>query len=227
MPVPVYAPITDAEVSPEAPITSSLMFRLRDNFLAILGIDNTNPAPVFQPPPYTYTPSAKVELISVISSFTSRIDTLAEVSISDVTKSDWLMPRNQQYFTGLAGSLPYPVSYVFFGHLDNFCGANVVNMNVIWAAGTPTDVHVDGRVFGDAMSPGSVFSFDVPIDNAWHNLTYSERTGIGHVYVDMKARLDGNLVKVQFRTQTTNNGTGAYDGPILCEDFIYYEYTKK
>jgi hypothetical protein len=46
MPVPSYTPIADSEIDPESPITSSLIQRLRDNWLSLFGIDPSDPAPV-------------------------------------------------------------------------------------------------------------------------------------------------------------------------------------
>ena len=51
MPVPSYNLIADSEIDPESPLTSSLFFRLRDNWLAVFGIDNTDPAPAPALPP--------------------------------------------------------------------------------------------------------------------------------------------------------------------------------
>lgn len=45
MPIPNYAVILDDEIDPDSPITSSLMFRLRDNPLALFGIDPSDPSP--------------------------------------------------------------------------------------------------------------------------------------------------------------------------------------
>ena len=50
MSVPTFRQILDSEIDPESPLTSELFFALRDNFLAVLEIDSTDPAPVFQIP---------------------------------------------------------------------------------------------------------------------------------------------------------------------------------
>lgn len=49
MPVPSYTVIADSEIDPESPITSSLMFRLRDNVLSLLGVDPATPSPSLAP----------------------------------------------------------------------------------------------------------------------------------------------------------------------------------
>ncbi len=50
MTIPTYRLIADSEVDPESPVTSSLMFALRDNFLAVFGFDSTANPPVFGVP---------------------------------------------------------------------------------------------------------------------------------------------------------------------------------
>lgn len=49
MPAPAYAVVTDAELAPGQPITSSLMTRLRNGWMAVLGVDptDTNPSVAF------------------------------------------------------------------------------------------------------------------------------------------------------------------------------------
>ena len=52
MSIPLWSPIADSEINPEAPITSSLMYRLRDQWAAFFGVDPTNPIqPAFVLPP--------------------------------------------------------------------------------------------------------------------------------------------------------------------------------
>ncbi len=49
MSVPVYSPISDAEIAPGQDPLATVLIRLRDNPLAILGVDTTDPAPTINP----------------------------------------------------------------------------------------------------------------------------------------------------------------------------------
>lgn len=50
MAIPIFSPISDGEIAPGQDPTASVFVRLRDNPLAILGVDTADPAPVVNPP---------------------------------------------------------------------------------------------------------------------------------------------------------------------------------
>lgn len=50
MAVPVYSPISDAEIEPGDDALATVFIRLRDNPLALLGVDTADVAPTFNPP---------------------------------------------------------------------------------------------------------------------------------------------------------------------------------
>lgn len=50
MPVPTYSPILDSELQAGDDALSTIFVRLRDNPLAVFGVDTTDPAPTVDPP---------------------------------------------------------------------------------------------------------------------------------------------------------------------------------
>jgi len=49
MPVPIYTPILDSEIEPGDEPLASIFVRLRNNYLAAMGVDSTNPTPIVVP----------------------------------------------------------------------------------------------------------------------------------------------------------------------------------
>jgi len=140
MPIPTYSVIADNEIDPESPLTTWLMFRLRDNALAVLGIDPADPAPVFTIPPSVQEAAGAGVLFASGSGATA---TTAEFVISEIADDvEWLELSNDGDNT--TGSL-VPHSFqrdstptMIDGYM--FDGYNIHSIDVVYSLGVPTGV---------------------------------------------------------------------------------------
>lgn len=176
MPVPGYSVIDDNEIDPESPITSSLMFRLRDNILSILGIDNTDPAPVFTLPPSSLVNS----LQTVYATWTNSSNATETIT---------------EMICGVRANAVETVEMLAESALWVAAGGvvNLFALETKYTAGVPSSV--DTYV----GAPGSIGSnpitvTNLPLDNAWHQIWATSGRSI-----DGKARYDATYVYIQFR----------------------------
>lgn len=199
MPVPTWTPIPDSMVAPEAPVSSDLMTRLRDQWASVFGFDPTSPT---QPP---FTLPASTEVASGTLFFQgqaySTSFTTSEYIISVVSDPvEWLELEN------IAGA-PYgngssATEWKMIPHFIDtnnsqvvIAAVNLTLVDVIYSAGAPTGVRIRGC--GDsAVGSGSSTMFDVtvPLTN-----TYTTLVAISGGNLQAKARATSTDVYLQMR----------------------------
>jgi len=205
MPVPSYNVIADSEIDPESPITSSLMFRLRDNVLAILSIDPADPAPVFTIPPSRQ--AVESALVPSVGFSKNATVTGAEIIVSAVADD---VEEHEVVYGVISGVQDHG------GGLEvNFEGM-FYHIEVPYASGSPLSVIIRGRLgattsYGGGVSvsgslAGSITTIKdatIKLTNTWQTLVqYKISSDI--TYLEAKARADSNYVYLQLRTCTPN-----------------------
>jgi hypothetical protein len=199
MPVPSYAVIADSEIDPESPVTSSLMFRLRDNILAILGIDPSDPTPTF-----TLSPSL-LQLVETTTLVAAAGTDTAEARISHLADS-----VEENLIASLSAN-PYSV------HIESTGGAGVLNLkidgaDVHYASGSPdgitiTATQIGARTIGgtgplNGLTAYQTTNYLVPSDNAWHVLVNDGAVNTFQV----KCRATSTDLYLTFRSAPGGNG---------------------
>jgi len=198
MPVPSYNLIADSEIDPESPITSSLMFRLRDNWMSVFGIDTTDPAPAPALPPSFQTMQYEYDWFASGSgngTFTASeyiVSTIASTAIEDIqiTGGRWSQ-------TTIVDTSPNPVgpgghfrivSYTAGPEYNAGAGHSVCGIHVVYSSGNPTSVRV-------ATTAGSA---NITLANTWQAVA-SFSTGGTTYAIQAKARATASEVYLQFR----------------------------
>ena len=196
MPVPVWQEILDTEIDPESPITASLMQRLRDNPLALLGIAPDDPAPVM-----TLPPSAMFPLYRSVCTAPFNDNSLAysnEVICSIRTAATELFHNH---------SGAWSANYITNSWTSVFSG-NIWAIDTKYAEGSPESVDVflsySGRG-GIAPPVSGTGTVNVPLTNTYTLL--ASRGGYPQ-NLWMKARFDADYVYAQFQTQMPNGNSG-------------------
>lgn len=211
MPVPSYNVIADSEIDPESPITSSLMFRLRDNWLAVFGIDNTDPAPAPALPPSFQTMIEEInwEASGVRGSAGTTTFTTPEHIVSNLTHAiedvQVTAPRwNFDNFEGSGGWLAPSGHFMSYVVEENAGpdlpshgmvggqGNSLKGIHVVYSASAPTGVRV-------ATTLGSK---TITLANTWQTVGSVEFTGRSYEYtytLQAKARATASQVFLQFR----------------------------
>lgn len=178
MPVPTYSVIADSEIDPESPITESLMRRLRDNVLAVLGIDPATPSPSF-----TLAPSYMTRTDSSTHSIVTNGPTVTGTEVSFARE---LSASETFKFSG------YSISE---GGLYGPEQINVTRFELVWSAGAPTSLIVD------TDEPQSV---TIAVDNAYHAIDSGTYNSGSNTYtVEAKVRYSGGIAYIQFRISCT------------------------
>jgi hypothetical protein len=198
MPIPTYSVIADSEIDPESPITTSLMFRLRDNVLAILGIDPATPSPVFTIPPST------LEAVGPDCMFDQGYGatvTTNEVVVSVIADDvEWVELMQDVVTVGPTGDV-----LAHLGYHNNtpliIVGWNLQLIDVIYASGAPTGVRIMASRISITAAVGSPTrtSYDVTITlaNTFQTvisgvLTAKARATATDVYLQLRL-VDGGL----------------------------------
>ena len=158
MPVPVWSPIPDSMVAPEAPVSSDLMTRLRDQWASVFGYDPTaERAPAFTLP-------ASKFLGGAASAFHARgtgaTATSAEFVVSNVADPiEWieLAHDGADAHTGVLPYLNMP-SYSF----------EIQLMEVIYSAGAPTGVRL--RVSTADNTSRTAVDVTITTANTWQGV---------------------------------------------------------
>lgn len=197
MPVPSWTAIPDSMVAPEAPVSSDLMTRLRDQWASFLGVDPTS---VTQPPfalPASYQKvetsdflSATGGLGATITTGEALVATIAD-DVEDIQVSNF---QNTAYdntgrveFDTLSGNfLAYKSSATTVG--PN--AAIMTAMSVDYTAGAPVSM-----TFWLIQSDGSFVSTTVTANN-----TYQTILTVGSITLEAKVRLTSTQVFLTLRS---------------------------
>lgn len=221
MPVPSYQVILDNEIDPESPGTSSLFFRLRDNVLAILGIDPAEANPVMQMPP-----SQLVMDDFVRSSFSmstggggTRTNESAEFKISRIAAGVERVEVLSENFT-LTTTSPSTENTTI----------QIVNIEPVYSEGVCTGVKVQGRVSaigashnidGGLINTSSFTSGVITLTNTYQDITrISDDAGSDDLHLAGKARADADFVYIQFRFEL-EEGHHEATGSLNLNRFIF------
>lgn len=223
MPVPSWTAIPDSMVAPEAPVSSDLMTRLRDQAASVLGYDPTQvSAPTFT------LPKSKLEitqnnLLYATHSFTATTTSVtSEIIISSV--DDAVETIDVQ---------PYLLSSVNGGNMAAFVAANepllghmftnqsgggwiqFTAINVPYTAGSPDSVDI---TLTDENGTG-LSTVSLPLDNSWYNLHGS----YGTISFQGRARATSTDVYLTLRALAGGTGAGIFTTialPIITRKFL-------
>jgi hypothetical protein len=191
------------------------MFRLRDNFLAVFGLDNTDPDPVAQP------------VISIEATESADLQDTTEMRLTILgDRSESFRVENALRGNSAPGGVAAIVTNepaVFFkavatlaGPIIEFVGS-VSNVRVIttYAAGVPTAVSVLMSYIERTGAPdGAAQASAVPITNTWTDV-FVATASTGNVYrLQAKVRSDASGLLIAFRTSGTT-GTPTPGGPWI------------
>lgn len=204
MPVPTWSAIPDSMVAPEAPVSSDLMTRLRDQWASFMGVD---PEAVSQPAftlPASYQKpeleglfSANGSLASPITTSEIQVATVAD-DVEDIVTGTYMGTVYDSVDTnwdGLCGNVfTYKSSATTIG--PNV--ATLVSMGVNYSAGAPT-----GMTFKFNTSDGGFISATVTSNNTYQNIF----TAASGVALEGKVRTTSTQV---FLTLRCTQGSGAY-----------------
>lgn len=178
MPIPSYSPIADNEIDPESPITSSLLFRLRDNILSILGIDPSNPSPVF-----TLAPSALVtDTATVADEAQTNVDTreLSAIVSRDGNACEYV---EREYHNGTATTGLIDATIVENGNPSRNAQVYIHTVEIVWSSGTPTSIVLDGVITQTPEAPIATFPYTFNIDGSYYDLAWIGGSSNGRIAV--------------------------------------------
>lgn len=236
MTIPTYTVIADAEIDPEAPLTSSLFYRLRNNVCALLNVDpsDTNPSVSFQAsrlavslsgvitmdgnPAYTIA-SNELQIATIGNSF--EYITVQPITL-DVGPSGVGSAGSFATFMQTAG---YGGVYTpMTGHLfSDTSGAGsptkptfaVLSLELIYSGLVPTSLVMRLRDY-----TGTVTSTSLPIDNVYHNI------GTNGTNCTWKAKVRATATQVFLQLQIDSN---LYSGTFVHVELpiVTYKYASK
>lgn len=200
MPVPTYQVIADNEIDPESPITSSLLFRLRDNWLAFFGLDPSTPSPTFTLPPSTLVFQDVYYAFYGVNSANLFQAIIGPFPIGD---SNWAMALND-----LLGSLTIT-------HAPNGQAVFVLfGVEVQYVSGVPTNALIYWRMnsappsnMTPAYTNGQQGVWTIPIGAGFVEI-YACRTPL-HDHFQIRATLIGTVTFLEFmfyRVDSTGGG---------------------
>lgn len=222
MPVPAYSVIADTEIDPESPLTSSLMFRLRDNALSILGVDPADPTPVFTIPPsiqsveeyFRFAASGGAGSSSTFTTAENIVSKLADdvedLQMGGIEARDTIGGSASTIFNAARGNLCHSAS-----NIDRVCYA-IRLVSVIYSGGSPTGVRIIGDEISESTTAGWASSFDVTVTlaNTWQTLETD-----GTVSFQAKARADSTDVYLQMRGTGVSVGWGGVTLGVVRKSF--------
>jgi hypothetical protein len=201
MPVPSYNLIADSEIDPESPLTSSLFFRLRDNWLAVFGIDNTDPAPAPALPPSVQKTALVVFAASstsigaVMTTAEHIVSTIAEaIETVDVVPGIILSPLHSNDSNSATTSVCLFHRPTTGDPWSLWKAYDVSSIEVQYASGAPTGVRVN-----DVAT--------LTLANTWQTIA-SNIFATGH-NLEGKARADSDFVYLQLRINSSAQGPSA------------------
>lgn len=204
MSVPTYSKIDDNEIDPESPITSSLMTRLRNNVLALLGVDTTasSPAVVFQPSfiqtsdvgvtRLTAKPSGSTDSAeTVISRVASTFESVEIVRGRSDDETPWTDTIPQASWAMVDGA-------VFAG---NGNAGDILAIDINYSSGVPSTATIRYSLVG---TPRTTTSLTVAIDGAYHTF----RSSYFNAQLQVKFRALSGLVYMQWRSVEASGDWG-------------------
>lgn len=226
MAVPTYNPIADSEIDPESPITSSLMRRLRDNFLALFGIDPTDPAPVIGLPPSYITSVTDGVMSAQGGAGASTTFTSNEIEISDTTYQleSIFVVRGRSGTVGGSASTDFNIALgnVFWSVSD----ADILNfaldfIETQYSSGTVTGVRIAATNLAQSISDPGPASFDVIITptNTFQTLSTDTIDGSKTYTLEGRVRLDSDKTYLSLRMSVSSAGWAGIDAPCFVKAF--------
>lgn len=194
MTTPAWAAIPDADVAPEAPLSSDLLTRIRNQAAAMLQYDPTSTGlPAFSLPASGIQVADTTLMFAKTSGPSSTVDT-AEALVAHLAEA----LNDNHIVNGVGDPLTgCPGSVSFFGGtgVANMGILHILDINVIYASGSPSAL----RIFMDVPqaganggSPTTIHSatspVDLPLDNAFHDMVTVEENSADPYRVALQGR---------------------------------------
>lgn len=203
MAVPTYRQIADSEIDPNSPITSRLVTALRNNVLALLGIDTATASPTFTLPPSSEAVS-DVLTFSAVANDTATTSTLT-ISVRANALETWRVAAPAVLFDSGATN-DHLAQHAGWGGLDE--GVVIDNIEAVYVSGTPSSVkvawsdsaHITSTV--SAMPSNGIAT--IPLTDTW---TAVRNMPGGNAFFEAKASYDATNVYLTFRMRDTAGGT--------------------
>lgn len=214
MTVPTWSKIFDSEIDPESPITSSLIFRLRDNICAVLGID---PASVTVPTvPY---PQSQIRCRR-IGKFVSRPTSLSYATTSenlvcaigaameknDIQNAQAISPAATPPITQVVPEFPYSIQLMTDTQLQDTWLLS--GPYITYVGGVPDSL--DLQFIRDISQGSATYSgtldatsgvIQLPLDNAYHPILSG-----GSACIQAKARATSTDIYLQMEARINVSG---------------------
>jgi hypothetical protein len=188
MAIPTYAVIADSEIDPESPLTSSLMFRLRDNILALLGIDPATPSPT----------------MNIGESVDSPRNYLDFGHRSYGYNASYNYDSDEEVISEISGASSEHLEIVDTPPQITMSGGATINLylgaiTVPYVTLAPQAIEI--RYRGDSTSDWTLFTS--PNDNTYRTLL----TWGSYNHIQVKSRITSTQVFLQFRCHGDTPGT--------------------
>lgn len=233
MTVPAWAAIPDSMVAPEAPVSSDLMTRLRNQAASVLGYDPASgSAPSFGLP----TSTEDVSGIPVMSASGTGYSTITtgEIEISTVSASvEWAEPRlvnfNFEIMDSLTGFIP-GAQYANAANWYSICDlsgssagpfmttwGSLLAIDVTYVAGAPTGVNLTVG-YNAGNGPNSIATVTITLANTWQtvcNHTVNGRTNT----IQAKCRATSTTVYLQMRVTVSSDVMFGICVPVVVRSF--------
>lgn len=218
MTIPTYSRIDDSEIDPESPVTSSLMFRLRDNLLALLKIDIGETSPTFNIVPSILQIADISQYIAAAAVGGTTLDTSEFIVSVRSAQCETIEIGAVGALTETGGAYPTPPSH-FMGYQSTagrFVRGTISAISAVYSATVPSSVRVVGHMSANA-SPQ--FDVSLPLDNAFHTIKQGATT---HEELQGRARYDATNVYLTLRLLNDFNFTNkaGFHLPLTRKSFI-------
>lgn len=206
MTIPTFDFIASTEIDPEKPITSSLMYRMVYNWMAVLGIDDADHDPVMTLPPSVMKQTLGGSFV-LIGAGTS-----AEIAISDVSGVCEAIHIGQGMAVQYAATDKIPC------HFAEAAGGGVVavvftNIEVVYSSGSPTSVTINtdqSTYSGGELASMTSYSDSIPLTNTFTTLSS---------YGSLQAKARATSTQVLMTMKITGSGNHNLHLPISVKSF--------
>lgn len=188
MPIPTWTAIPDSMVAPEAPVSSDLMTRLRDQWASVFGFDPTS---VTQPP-FTLPFSKQDVQESNVYFAAGGVGTITAservLSVIATSVEDWQSGNAISAFT-----------YAFTASGGFAKQYGIISANANYVSGAPTSVDI---AVHDALG-GSVSVVNVTDTNTYQTIKSYSDGGGNTLTIQAKMRVTSTTAYLQLRSTTT------------------------
>lgn len=203
MSIPTYSRIDDSEIDSESPITDALMSKLRNNNLALFGVDTVDTAPV-------------VAGFPALEAYADHVTELGtELTVSSIPYDIQAAIHVDGRFYAIGSSSDGNIAYAAAAAVSIssasvvFSGASPTHIRIggvsggAWSApNTSDEAAARGLASAQAHAADSAFSTAIPITNTWTTVVTASAAANGvsaTVVVQAKARATSSAIYLQLR----------------------------